>query len=289
VGGVSKTNGGKPAIQRINAGKGHWYKVDGRKADGVTTLIKNGRPNPALVPWAAREVAEYVADNLDTVYAMAGMGRDSIAAALKQIPFTVVNRAGVRGTTVHKFAEKLAMGEEVEYPDDVAGHVESYVQFLDEWQVRPVLVEAVVASRRWGYAGTTDLVSDVVTAGDWLVRDYPWLDADIPAGTPLRIIADPKTSRSGVWPDAAYQLAAYWRADVYVDGDGAEQPMDGLGIQQAAVVHVRADGYDLVPVNAGPETFKTFTYLATVARRTAGDKALIGAPIIPAFEGAEAA
>lgn len=271
----------QPALRRINCGSGHRYTVDGRKADGVTTLIKGGRPNPALVGWAAREVAEYVADNLDTVYAMAGMGRDSIVAALKAIPNTVRNNAGTRGTKVHKLGELLAAHLEVEVPEELEGHVESYVKFLDEWQVRPVLVEGVVGSRTWGYAGTTDLVADVVTPGAMLRADFPWLDADIPAGTPLRGIFDPKTSRSGIWPDVAYQLAAYRFSDAYLDAAGDEHPTAELGIQFGAAVHVRADDYDVRPVDCGPDTFKTFTYLATVARRVDGDKKLIGSPVYP--------
>lgn len=268
-------------IHRINAGNGHWYKIDGRKADGVTTLIKNGRPNPALIGWAAREVAEYVADNLDTVNNLAAAGREPLIAALRNIPTAVLTKAGNRGTAVHTYAEKLVKGEEVECPDDLIGHVEAYAQFLDEWQVEPVLVEAVVASRRCGYAGTTDLVADVTTPATIAAADYPWLAHDIAAGTKLRAIFDPKTSRSGVWPDHAYQLAAYRHADVYLDDNHTEQPMADLGIDFAAVVHVRADGYDVVPVNADDDTFTTFQYIATVARRIADDKQLIGTPVIP--------
>lgn len=271
----------QPMIRRIRCGGGHRYTIDGRKADGVTTLIKGGRPNPALVGWSAREVAEYVADNLDTVYAMAGMGRDSIVAALRAIPNTVRNNAATRGTQVHKLGEQLAADLAVEVPEELEGHVDSYVQFLDEWQVRPVLVEGVVGSRTWGYAGTTDLVADVTTPGPMLVADFPWLGADIPTGTTLRGIFDPKTSRTGIFPDVAYQLAGYRYADSYVDAVGDEHPMADLDIRFGAAVHVRADGYDLVPVDCGPETFKTFTYLATVARRVDGDKALIGAPVYP--------
>lgn len=268
----------QPAIRKLGCGTGHRYTIDDKKAIGVTTLIKGGRPTPELVPWAAREVAEYVADNLDVVYAMAGMGRDSIVNALRAIPNTVRNNAGKRGTLVHKLGEQLAEGAEVEVPEELEAHVDSYLLFLDEWQVRPVLTEAVVGSRTWGYAGTTDLVADVTLPGDLIVPET--LEV-IPAGSTVRGIFDPKTSRSGIHPDAAYQLSAYRYADSYVDSNGDEHPMADLGIRFGAAVHVRADGYDVVPVNTGPETFKTFTFIATVARRVDGDKALIGTPVYP--------
>jgi hypothetical protein len=271
----------KREIRRINAGTGHWYRVDGRKADGVTTLIKNGRPNHALIGWAARETAEYVADNLDTVNTLAETGRAPLVAALSKIHTAVLQKAANRGTRVHTVAEALAKDLEVEYDDDIAGHVDAYVMFLDQWQVRPVLVEAVVASRTFGFAGTCDLVADVVLPGDVTLDKAPWLDEPIPAGTPMRVLFDPKTSRSGVWPDAAYQLSAYRYADVYLDNDGQEQPMASLNIEMGAVVHVRADGFDVHPMNAGPGTFETFQYIATTARRIGDDKRLVGGAIIP--------
>ena len=45
--------------------KSHRYKLDGAWVPGVTTLIGKGLPKPALPYWAARTVAEWVADNPD--------------------------------------------------------------------------------------------------------------------------------------------------------------------------------------------------------------------------------
>ena len=65
--------------------------------------------------------------------------------------------------------ERLVKGEAVEAPDEIAGHIESYARFLDEFDVEPVHVEFSVASHRYGYAGTGDLIarldaSDVAAA-----------------------------------------------------------------------------------------------------------------------------
>ena len=43
--------------------KAHRYWLDGKHIPGVTTLIKGGIPAPALTYWAARTVAEWVADH----------------------------------------------------------------------------------------------------------------------------------------------------------------------------------------------------------------------------------
>ena len=240
------------SIVRRDYGKGHTYKVDGVKYDGVTTLISKGLPKPALMYWSARTVAEYVADNLDQVAAMAGMGRASIVAALKEVPWTQRDQAAAKGTEVHKLAEQLVDPDtEVDVPEHLAGYVESCVKFLDEYQVDPVAVEAVIASRRWRYAGTTDLLT-------WLT---------LPSGERVLAVADYKTAGSGIWPDVALQLAAYRNAEVYLDQDGAEQDLAALGLSETAyAVWLRPDGYDVYPVAAGPDVHKIFTHLAYVAR-----------------------
>jgi hypothetical protein len=257
-------------LQRINCGRGHGYKIDGQKVDGVTTLIKGGMPKPALMYWSARTVAEYVADNLDQVVGMGHMGRASIVAALKEIPWTRRDEAGAKGTEVHGYAERLARGEEVEVPEHIVGHVESAVEFLDDYRVEAIRLEAPIGSRRWRYAGTCDLLADVT----------------LPDGQRVRAVLDYKTAGSGIWPDVALQLAAYRNAEIYLDSDGNEQSIADLGLSETAyAVWLRADGYDVYPVHVGEQPFKTFQHLAYVARRIndkTGDlKGWLGAALQP--------
>jgi hypothetical protein len=233
-------------IQRINGGRGHWYKIDGTKADGVTTLIGNGLPKPALTRWAAKSVAEHVADNLDAVAGMAPMGRDAIVDALKGVPWASARRAAVKGTEVHALAEKLSHGELVEVPEHLEGHVESCVAFLDDWQIRPVRTETVVGHRRWRYCGSFD--------GVWSLPDG------------RRVIGDYKTSGSGVYPEVALQMAAYRHAEVYLDENNREKPIADLGITDGVVVWLRSDGYDVYPVDTSEPVFKDFLHVAWVAR-----------------------
>lgn len=254
------------SLQRINAGKGHWYKLDGKKADGVTTLIGDGLPKKALMYWSARTVAEYVADNADNVRGyMDTLDRDQLVKLLKETPWAARDRAAVRGTQVHTLAEKLVTGEEVEIPEGLEGYVKACVDFLNDWQVQPVLVEATVASRRWRYAGTLDLVADVA------------------GGT--RGLFDYKTSESGIWPETILQQAAYRFADFYVDANGDEQPVADLGITAAFGVHLRSDGYSVHPLPSDDRAFKDFLHVAWVARWLKGAKALVGDPAeVPSAE-----
>lgn len=235
-------------VRRINRGRGHSYEIDGRKADGVTTLIGDGLPKPALVGWAANTTAGYAVDHWAELEELPLSKRLDL---LKRARYLDLDQASKRGTEVHDLAEKLSHGKEVDVPDELAGHVESAVKFLDEWKPEVILTEAVVASRKWGYAGTFDL----------LMR--------LPDGR--TVLADYKTSRSGIWGETALQLGAYANADVYLGADGAEQPMSDLGIDSGMAVWIRADGYDCYTVDLA-EGFKIFTHVMWVARQSKGMK-----------------
>ena len=245
-------------LRRIDTRYGHRYTLDGQKADGVTTLLGAGVPKPALLPWGIKSVAEYAADHLDTLVEMQPMGREAIVSALKQSPYTDRDKAAKRGTEVHDLAEKLIHGTEVEVPDELVGHVTSYVQFLDEWQPKPVLVEAVVGSRKWRYCGTLDSVFD------------------LPDGR--RVIADIKTGRSGIYAETCLQLAAYRWAEFHQDGDD-EKPMAELNIGGGMAIWVRGDGYDVYDMPCGEREFKDYLHAVWVARWVGRSKELMGDPL----------
>jgi hypothetical protein len=229
-------------IRRKNHGRGHSYTIDGERADGVTTLLGDGLAKPALINWAAKTTANYAVDNWSD---LADLPTSQRLDRLMRARFDDLDAAARRGTEVHRLGEALVQGEEIEVPEALAGHVESYVHFLDEWEPEPVLVETVVGHRRWRYCGTTDLIADM--------RGERWL-------------LDLKTARSGIYPEVALQLAAYRWAEVYLDGNGDEQPMDELGVDRAAAVHVRADGYDVIPLRSDEAVFRAFQHVAWIAR-----------------------
>lgn len=245
-------------VKRRNYGKGHGYQIDGEKADGVTTLIGDGIPKPALINWAANTTAAYAVDRWDE---LAQLPLSKRLDLLKGARYADVDQAAKRGTDVHAIAEKILHGEEVPVPDELAGHVASAVKFLDEWQVRPVLTETVCYSLRGRYAGTLDMV----------------ITSDLLPGKV--ILADWKTSRSGIYGEAALQLSAYANADYYVDANGVDQPMKDLGITDHWGIWIRPDGYDVLPLDNSEETFRFFQYASVVARRSKGLMDLRGKPL----------
>lgn len=226
--------------------KSHRYKLDGAWVPGVTTLIGKGLPKPAIPYWAAKTVAEWVADNPDLTEDLKRLGgRGPTVAFLKELPWQKRDEAAIRGTDVHTLGEHLVHGDEVDVPEHLAAHVQGYVEWLDMVGPEPILTERPVASRQWHYAGTFDLIARLDGAV-WLL--------------------DLKTS-SGVYGSTALQLAAYARAEFYVDTDGAEQPLPD--IDRYGVLHVTDSGTTLwsVPVDAMESAWRDFLHVAHVGRR----------------------
>lgn len=242
----------------------HRYWLDGRPIPGVTTLIKGGLPAPALIYWSARTVAEYVADHDAEVEQLRGMGRGPMVAALKEVPWSKRDKAGVRGTDVHALAEQLVAGVEVEVPEHLAGHVEACVRFLDQWQPTPLVVEKSVAHRAHWWAGRPDLIA---TLPDGRTGLFDW-----------------KTAESGIFPETAFQLAAYSHAEFYSETGEDETPLPPIDF--CAAVHLRADGYDVIPVKSDDEVYKEFRHLAFVATAAKRAKSYVGEALpVPPYAG----
>lgn len=196
--------------------KSHRYWLDGRPAPGVTSLLK-GYPKPFLTYWAARTVAEYVADNEEAVATLRATGRGPLVAALKESPWQKRDDAALRGTDVHDIAERVIQGHEVDVPDRHLDLIQGYVNWLDHNNVEPVLVERPIANRQHWYCGKFDLIAKM--------RGETWL-------------LDIKTS-GGVYGEYAMQLTAYGNAEVFLADDtdpNSEEPMPG--IDRYGVIHV---------------------------------------------------
>lgn len=243
----------------------HHYELDGVKVTGVTTMLSKGLPKPALPPWAARTVAEYVADNADAVRGMLDtMGRESIVGALKGVPWDKRDEAAARGTEIHALAERVISGEDIDVPEHLIGYVQGYVDWLDAWAITANMTEVTVGHRPHagipGYAGTFD--ADVtVGAGDLAGK---------------RGLVDWKTAK-GVYGENALQLAAYARAEFYLDpNDGTEQPLPGYDF--LGVVHVTPTGTDLYLVTDPEASWRIFRHVAYLASQVDVIKAQITEP-----------
>lgn len=258
----------KPDTYRRNHGSGHSYVLGGQKVPGVTTIIGQGMPKPALINWAAGAVADFVADRIhvdadgrvdasrlvrdvqelgvEQRKAMPQWSPTQAGYLLKSLPNRNRDAAANKGTKVHKLAELLIAGEEVDVPEELKGHVDSYLDFLEVMNPDPLAVEGVAISRKHRYMGTFDLAADVEQLSD------------------LPSLLDIKTSRSGIFPETALQIAAYRHAETYLDDDAVEHDMPEFGFTGA--VWVRADGWDLHPVRADEKALRQFLYARETMR-----------------------
>lgn len=200
--------------------RAHRYRMDGKHVTGVTTILGGGIPKPALIRWAPRTVAEWVANpenrsELDSL--LIGSTADAIKF-LAGIPNQMRDDAAERGTEVHDLAEQLNLTGEVNAPDDLLGFITGYLDFMDTWQITPVLAENIAGNREHWYSGKFDLIAT-----------SPYLAG----GRPVMI--DLKTSK-GVYWETALQCAAYARAEFYMDADGKETPFPELAATYVAHV-----------------------------------------------------
>jgi hypothetical protein len=246
-------------LLRKETKRGHSYTLDGKPVQGVTTILNKGLPKPQLVYWSAKTVAEYVADNFDTVNELRSMGREPMVAALKSTPWESRDKAAARGTEVHALAEAIMHGNEAQVPGELSGYVQGYVQLIDAWQIVPVLTEKVIGNRTWLYAGTFDAIVDI-GAGPY-------------AGQ--RMLLDWKTSK-GVYPETACQLAAYQHAEFYMDDDAEHDMPDVNGL---GVVHVQNGVSELYAVADPGKAWQQFQDVLTLTRTLDELKTQIGEPV----------
>ena len=280
-----------PKTRMQKSGRGHSYFLDGEWCPGVTTILSNGIPKGGLIGWASKIPAEVVANGLTVAKSEATvktqivadeliaelrqwqesrtgkdvvkwgdhtpLPRSAVADAIASLRFRDLDEASGKGTDVHNLAEKLAHGEEVEVPEHLAGHVRSYLRFLDEWQPYDALTERVIVNRRWRYMGKLDMIATFENLPEWIAERI-----GSTTGTGL---LDIKTARSGIFSDVALQLEAYRRGETMLEGR-EEVPMPPIDF--VAAIHVRADGYDVIAFDIEterrPTTFDIFLYAKQV-------------------------
>jgi hypothetical protein len=174
----------------------------------VTTILNGGIPKPALIYWSGKTVAEYVEANPAEIESLRARDDVDFVRELAAIPAKIRDEAGVKGTAVHDFAEILATTGTVEdVPEELAGYVEGYADFLDRFQITPLLMERPCASRQDWFAGKFDMIGTSPLLND---------------GKPVMI--DLKTSKY-VYGETGLQCAAYSLAEFYIDEDGNEHPL----------------------------------------------------------------
>lgn len=246
------------SVRRIERGKGHSYEIDGKPADGVTTVINEGMGTPFAIGsgWAARVCASYAIDQWEVLNLASPSERLEM---IRGAPSRESDEAARRGTDIHRYAELTVSGDAVDVPDVLFPYVRSCVQWFDDFKVSPVIAEKACFSYRWNYGGTFDLIADIPGKGRYLV--------------------DFKSGKNVYADKTAMQLAAYRYAEVLLDEAGNEVPM--LEVDGTLVVHVKSDAYEALPIVTSLGVHRAFLYVQQTARYRQHAYQLLERPIDP--------
>lgn len=266
-------------VVRVDRGRNHWYvdqDAGGVRVPGVTGLTGGGLPKDALINWSATATAGWTIDNWEMLAKLPASERLGL---MNEGRYATKDAAANKGSAVHKMAERLIAGERVTIPEELKGFVEACARFLDEFDFREEYVECLVYSERHYYSGQLDIIGTV------LLPDMPEYD-HIPRDDEGRSrgLFDWKTSKSGIFGEVALQLVAYRHAEfLQPDPKDPDTAMPMPAVDFAAGIHVRRDGYSVVPLVTDKQVFRDFLYVKEVARIADKDhlKALVGDPILP--------
>lgn len=234
----------------------HRYTLDGKWVPGVTTVL-GVLDKPALVKWAAKQVATFVADNFTELPNLTRLGKEGFIKHLAEEPTRKKEAAADRGHSLHAYAEDILNRVPIGLkPDDplylVIRHA---VKWLDDWQIRPLLVEAPVASRTHWYAGTADLIAEYRNpyTGETGIGIFDW------------------KSTKRIWPEAVMQLNAYAFAE-FTGLGGEESSLPE--ITSAYGIHISERPTVAYPLRFGKEIHEEFVTIAQtyqIKRRMEGD------------------
>src|SRR5215831_9539028 len=171
----------------------------------VTELLKAVGAGRPLVEWHCEQTALASIEERDVIDMM--LKRDSQEEVVKWIKgrrWAVSERHKIRGTTVHKAAEAIALGND---PGEIAPEYQPYVdqlaRWLDTYQPTFLLSEAPVFNVGEGYAGTLDgimALTDATGVERHLLFDYK----TTPKG--------PEAKSRHPYSEVSLQLAAYAHA-----------------------------------------------------------------------------
>jgi hypothetical protein len=248
------------------------------------TNIKGIKGIDSLKFWAAKEAANYAADNIAK---LATLSHDEVFTLVKGAPFaktSAKSEASDVGDVVHDWIDSYIKGMP---PGDLMlanpcktwpdGNVTAlqpsgartarnmwrqFLAFVDRYKPEFVDSEFTVWSDKYEYAGTAD----------WSAR----------IGGAL-VLGDTKTGKA-VYSDFRYQLAALAFADFILDPSGAQRPIPKY--DRYAILHVRPMSATLVPFenDAVESAFAAFCAMKVVFEDDIKwkDKTMLFAPKIQA-------
>lgn len=225
-----------------------FYMWQGEKYPSVTSLRRLlGAPFP-LATWMVEQAIKAgvaYASNIDSMKAQEGS--DAAASWLRKQANSERDAAANRGTAVH---EAAAQGRAVMHVEpELQGPLAMFYDFLDVTKARIIMQEKQVWNLTLGYAGSLDLMIEIV-----------W------KGVHRLLVVDIKTGK-GVYTDHALQLMGYGLGEFIGEDDRVDKKATAL-LREAnglAILHLSDTDWELIEVEASPTLFKQFTNMVEFA------------------------
>lgn len=240
----------------------------------------HSRARAAIRRWAkagrADVLARQAAGELTSIKVRQLTDVDFALRWLKGQPDRIRDAAAELGRDFHDEAElhvlrlanatgiAVAAGEDAPtWPEDLAGHRASFLQWLDDWQPAFLATEASVFNRTQAYAGTLDAI---VTIEAWRLaaslarKGAPipaWLIA-LPSEARISIVVDYKSGRD-TYPEVGLQLAALARGEFVGLPDGRTTAPVPL-VHAGAVLHVTPKRYRFRLVRIDEPIYRAFLH-----------------------------
>lgn len=189
-------------MKRTENHRGRFYDESGKKYPSVTTIL-SCVGKPGLANWYGKMERELVIEEAANVYEgiirdlanpsskLAFITRLQTVVGKKLAGFREFRKAGEIGTEVHSFIEwtlRAELCQKMTKPcPEIGPEAKLAVDAWKEWRssvnLRPILVESYVVSRKHGYAGTMDFlcaeVDGVQTLLDWKTGKRVYYEAHL--------------------------------------------------------------------------------------------------------------
>ncbi len=162
-------------VEYRDASHRYWIWPDGR-TEAATVERLNREPvisvtsalsildKPALRRWQGNEDATAVL-GLERDGELRGVPTDKAIYVARERGYgaeALRDKGGARGTAVHEALRLWCAEQKIpnlsDYPDETRGYVQAMCDFLVVEQPEPIIVERIVGSPRYGYAGRLDLI-----------------------------------------------------------------------------------------------------------------------------------
>jgi len=244
------------------------YEDKRKRVEVAVAALANGQLTLARVEYADRTavaVAALDARIIEVADVPPKIARSVAMQLIKDAPWRQRDIAADTGTSMHEWAERIALETATldMVPAEIQAHVGNVLQFWKDFGISFEAAEFTVYSRAFGYAGT----------GDFLARSSKFPQWGL-------VLGDYKSSKSGLWPDIALQLAALRYAEFIGMPDGTEYPIPH--VDTCIGVQVTADKYEVRVVEADAEVFHYFLAATQICDwKKNGEPTVLGKPVTP--------